>query len=161
MRILPAVPSAEEIISALPRMTPVTSSGSPGDMPIPTWPLQFDAAPVTVPVSVGEADITTLPVPVVAVAVATFNVLPTHTSVEASEGSEAAAFQFVPSHVYNVPPVPIMVLPDTPYGLAQAAKTGWLANKPRARAIDRSPWMKKRRAMLLRLAPAKSEAECA
>jgi hypothetical protein len=42
---------------------------------------------VTVPVSVGEADITTLPVPVVAVAVATFDVLPTQTSVEASDGS--------------------------------------------------------------------------
>ena len=54
---------------------------------MPTLPLQVEAAPVTVPVSVGEADITTLPVPVVAVAVATFDVLPTQTSVEASDGS--------------------------------------------------------------------------
>src|SRR5580692_1535162 len=45
---------------------------------------------------VGEVDITTLPVPVVAVAVATFEELPTHTSVLARLGSDAAGVDHVP-----------------------------------------------------------------
>jgi len=42
------------------------SNSAPGEVvPMPTLPLQFEAAPVTVPVTVGEAENTTLPVPVV------------------------------------------------------------------------------------------------
>lgn len=42
-----------------------------------------------------------------------------------------------------------------------AAKTGWLANRPKVKTTDRSLEMESRRDTLLRLAPAMSGAECA
>ena len=82
-------------------------------VPMATCPVQVEFAPATVPVNVGEADITTLPVPVVAVAVGTFEPLPTHTSVEANDGSdEVVSAAHVPLPARKVVLDGVPVIPD-------------------------------------------------